>query len=75
MLCLIASHRSTLRCLPADDDTDDAVDPRVAELESPEEAYAYSVEFCRSHINLYNQVCAVSDARLATRPASTMLGL
>ena len=33
----------------------DTVDPRVAELELPEEAFEYSTEFCRSHINLYNQ--------------------
>lgn len=37
------------------DDDEDAVDPRVAELCKPEEAYEYSVEYCRSHINLYNQ--------------------
>jgi len=37
------------------DDDDDAVDPRVAEIDSAEEAFEYSREFCLSHINLYNQ--------------------
>lgn len=45
--------------LPADsydlaDDEGDAVDPRIAELETSDEAYKYSVEYSRSHINLYN---------------------
>jgi pimeloyl-ACP methyl ester carboxylesterase len=37
------------------DDEADAVDPRIAELENADEAYEYSVEYSRSHINLYNQ--------------------
>ena len=37
------------------DDEADAVDPRIAELETADEAYEFSVEYSRSHINLYNQ--------------------
>jgi len=38
----------------ADDDGDE-VDPRIAEIETADEAYQYSVEYSRSHCNLYNQ--------------------
>ena len=37
------------------EDEEDTVDPRVAELETADEAYEYSVEYSRSHITLYNQ--------------------
>ena len=37
------------------DDEGDSVDPRIAELETSDEAYEYSVEYSRSHVNLYNQ--------------------
>ena len=30
------------------------MDPRIAEIDCPEEAYTFSVEFSRSHCNLYN---------------------
>ena len=50
----------------ADDDAD-ATDPRIAELETSDEAYAYSVEYSRSHCNLYNQgmIELSADATLA----------
>ena len=35
------------------DDEDDARDPRVAELETSEEAYTFSTEYSRSHCNLH----------------------
>lgn len=38
----------------ADDDGDE-VDPRIAEIETADEAHQYSVEYSRSHCNLYNQ--------------------
>ena len=37
------------------DDDGDTVDPRIAEIETSDEAHEYSVEFSRSHITLYNQ--------------------
>jgi pimeloyl-ACP methyl ester carboxylesterase len=45
----------------ADDDTD-ALDPRVAEIETADEAYAYSVDYSRSHCNIYNQGIVSIDA-------------
>ena len=39
--------------LEADDGMDD--NPLVAEIETSEQAYAYSVEFCRAHMNQFNQ--------------------
>jgi hypothetical protein len=33
----------------------DAVDPRIAELKTPKEAFEFSTDLCRSHINLFNQ--------------------
>ena len=37
------------------DDDGDTVDPRIAEIETADEAYEFSVEYSRSHCNLYNQ--------------------
>lgn len=37
------------------DDSDLAVDPMVAEIETSEAAYEYSVEYCRAHCNQFNQ--------------------
>jgi len=37
------------------DDDPDAVDPRIAELKTPKEAFEFSTDLCRSHINLFNQ--------------------
>ena len=37
------------------EDEGDAVDPRIAELETSQEAHEYSVEYSRSHVSLYNQ--------------------
>ena len=31
-----------------------ATEPRIAEIDFPEEAYTFSVDFSRSHCNLYN---------------------
>ena len=38
-----------------DDDDDDEADPRVAGLETSEEAYQYSVDYCRAHCSMYNK--------------------
>jgi len=37
------------------DDDDEAADPMVAEIETSEQAYQYSVEYCRAHCNQFNQ--------------------
>lgn len=37
------------------DDEDGAADPLVAEIETSEAAYEYSVEYCRAHCNQFNQ--------------------
>ena len=34
------------------DDEGDAIDPRIAEIETSEEAHEYSVDYSRSHINI-----------------------
>ena len=38
-----------------DDDEGDAADPRVAVLETSEEAHEYSVDHCRAHCSAYNK--------------------
>tara|TARA_B110001452_G_C15207577_1_gene418893 strand:- start:225 stop:1682 length:1458 start_codon:yes stop_codon:yes gene_type:complete len=37
------------------DDDDDEVDPRVAQLETSEEAHQYSVDYCRANCSMYNK--------------------
>eukprot|EP00962_Isochrysis_galbana_P001542 scaffold396_cov127-Isochrysis_galbana.AAC.12 len=37
------------------DDDDETSDPMVAEIETSEQAYQYSVEYCRAHCNQFNQ--------------------
>mmetsp|Transcript_9226 Transcript_9226/g.29252 ORF Transcript_9226/g.29252 Transcript_9226/m.29252 type:complete len:481 (-) Transcript_9226:223-1665(-) len=37
------------------DDEDGTADPLVAEIETSEAAYEYSVEYCRAHCNQFNQ--------------------
>eukprot|EP00967_Tisochrysis_lutea_P150221 scaffold290184_cov33-Tisochrysis_lutea.AAC.1 len=37
------------------DDDEQTADPMVAEIESSEQAYQYSVEYCRAHCNQFNQ--------------------
>ena len=38
-----------------DDDEEGAADPRVAALETSEEAHQYSVDHCRAHCSAYNK--------------------
>ena len=38
-----------------DDDEGDAADPRVAVLETSDEAHEYSVDRCRAHCSAYNK--------------------
>lgn len=38
-----------------DDDEGDAADPRVAVLETSEEAHEYSIDHCRAHCSAYNK--------------------
>ena len=44
------------------DDEGDTVDPRVAEIQTSDEAYEFSVAYSRSHCNIYNQGMLKLDA-------------
>lgn len=49
-----------------------ADDPQLASISSSEEAYAYSVDFCRSHCNQYNQDALRLDPSVNVQFASDL---